>query len=113
MDDHTVERYFTKSETNVTGLITLDDDQTAAAAADKSKIEYKSHTDPAPRDGLLNTIPQLDHGKMLPRYHEHDTLLENVEDGKLTDEEKELAKTEFDKKIGVAPAAVDLLSRCL
>jgi len=98
IDEMQIERHFARVD--VEQMVCLvDNDELEAKEAKESTIKYKSYTDAPPSDLLFAQVLKEDGGRKLPRYHEHDSILENKPEEDLTEEEKKEAWAEFEKVI--------------
>ena len=59
-----------------------------------------------PKDPLLAEVLQRQHPKWIVKYHEHDILLENIEDEQLTEEERRQAWASYEAQKDYASRAV-------
>eukprot|EP00794_Sanderia_malayensis_P007264 gene7264-8075_t len=81
VDEQQIERHFTDEE--IRELYTL--------TAEECKESEEVPTPLLPSDPILAEVLQRQHPKWITKFHEHDVLLENIEDEKLTEEERKQA----------------------
>ncbi|EDO44496.1 predicted protein [Nematostella vectensis] len=84
VDKHQIERHFTAAD--LAELYKFDPD-----VLDETKNKEDIPSLPLPKDAILADLINRMHPQWIVKYHEHDSLLRNIEEEELTEEEMKIA----------------------